>query len=255
MACETLEKFECKHSKYDLVNAVKKYPVLWNCDYKKRKTLELRKESWQKVAQEMCTNFEMANTFEREEIVKAIQIRWARLRTDYMRHLKLSLEERSIPYPYEKELCFLVDDEQVENIAPEINRIKATTKGKKGTATAKHRRVEDDFFTQTNKKSRLPTENFLSELDALHINTTISSTAVGLDPGDLSLNSSINPYMFVNAVLDTTENHMHSVKHADPDEAFFNLLKPYMDRLSVDQKLDFQFKMLELLKALAPKVT
>lgn len=59
-----------RYSMYDFIDAVKKHHIIWDREHKNFHNRELRDQAWQQIGQQLCKNFELANSAEKQEISK-----------------------------------------------------------------------------------------------------------------------------------------------------------------------------------------
>ncbi|XP_017846085.1 uncharacterized protein LOC108602472 [Drosophila busckii] len=126
-----------------------------------------------------------------------------------------------------------------ENNNPEVE-IKLEIKEEK--LIASHQEPDSTHTLQKNADislvdNLLPVENHCETITTVHVPI-----------------SDMHNYSAVDAAPD--KPYTHAVMNGDPDKTFFNsTIKPHMQRMSADVKLDFHFEVLKLLRNLRPGPT
>ncbi|KAH8277152.1 hypothetical protein KR026_006371 [Drosophila bipectinata] len=235
-----------RYSMYEFIEAVHKRSIIWERRHPNFHNRELRDLAWQEIGQELCNEFEEASEPEKQEIVRTLLKRWKNTRDSYLRvnRLRQSGEEVArASYIYEKELSFLLGvkaetDEDEEPIKEEPNvpvkrrRLPASQRSLK-----KRRRSSGQ---ETDQETSSPqTENLNLLLD--DIPPVFSEN--GTPPGDPNINTSST-----SSCAPTST----STSFSDPDQAFFDSIKPHMKRMCADRKLDFQIEVLKILRNFKP---
>ncbi|XP_017846027.1 uncharacterized protein LOC108602423 [Drosophila busckii] len=181
------------YSVNDVVEALKRHPVLWDSDHKHFTYRDVRFEAWEQIARQLCTSFETANASEQKLVVKTMASRWQNLKKSYLGILKQSRGEVTIAsYACENK--------------PRLRK------------TAKQRREQANTIIRRKRRSPKNIEE-----------STVAS-------------------------LVSVEDHCaSSTVQLDPDRAFFiAAIKPHMELMSADIKLEFQFKLIETLRSFRP---
>lgn len=65
-----------RYSMYDFIDAVKKHNIIWDREHKNFHNRELRDQAWQQIGQQLCKNFELANSAEKQEISEFGDLWW-----------------------------------------------------------------------------------------------------------------------------------------------------------------------------------
>ncbi|XP_017073520.2 uncharacterized protein LOC108109494 [Drosophila eugracilis] len=237
-----------RYSMYEFIEAVHKRSIIWERRHPNFHNRELRDQAWQQVGQELCTNFEASSEPEKQEIVKTLLKRWKNTRDSYLRvnRLRQSGEEVSrASYIYEKELSFLLDvkaeseddEEPVKKPKPQMKR-KRTTAANRSAKTPRRRNFGQESSVESATNSPAISENLHSGLDDL---TYTSEDTV---PPEITSLPQIP--------LDPPCSTNTTSTSADPDQAFFDTIKPHMQRMCADRKLDFQIEVLKILRNFKP---
>ncbi|XP_060647740.1 uncharacterized protein LOC132785602 [Drosophila nasuta] len=251
-----------RYSMYDFIDAVKKQDIIWDREHENFHNRELRDQAWQQIGLQMCKNFEDASVGEKQEIAKTLLKRWKNTRDSYLRvnRVRQSGEEISRgSYIYEKELSFLLD------VKAEHDEIGAFKVDRKTAVKRTHLRM-----IKTPQKRRRESENQERSSDVVDmgvsidasiqqnalledgLNTTMetlnctTNTSTLLPPTQQNFkNESISAIFGANS---TAVNTSTNCIDPDPDQAFFDSIKPDMQRMTSDQKLEFKIEVLKILR-------
>ncbi|EDV93476.1 transcription factor Adf-1 [Drosophila grimshawi] len=251
-----------RYSMYDFIDAVKKHHIVWDREHKNFHNRELRDQAWQQIGQQLCKNFEASSDVEKQEITKTLLKRWKNTRDSYLRVNRLRKGSKEIcraSYIYEKELCFLLDvkteDEETplkEQSEEEQPKAKRNAKLSIGRTPAKRNRSESEnpIDEAETVQHKLVEDELESVLDTFSYPT--NPNTISTLPGNATANERATSSSFI---MDTSNSTTHSAAAAaspdpDPDQAFFDSIKPHMQRMSSDQKLDFQIEVLKILRNL-----
>lgn len=253
-----------RYSMYDFIDAVKKHHIIWDREHENFHNRELRDQAWQQIGLQLCKNFDVASGAEKLEIAKTLLKRWKNTRDSYLRvnRLRQSGEEISrASYIYEKELSFLLDvkveDEKTLKEEPkpcakrkQFRILRAPIKRQRESENNQSTIVDAIPETVANTHT-LSNDGQHTTLDTFNC-TTNTSTCPGNGgthnykseqtttfAQDTNGTSSINPLSTVPA-------------DPDPDQAFFDSIKPDMQRMSSDQKLEFKIEVLKILRHFKP---
>ncbi|KAM8703467.1 hypothetical protein ACLKA7_008141 [Drosophila subpalustris] len=250
-----------RYSMYDFIDAVKKHHIIWDREHENFHNRELRDQAWQQIGLQLCKNFEVASGGEKLEIAKTLLKRWKNTRDSYLRvnRLRQSGEEISrASYIYEKELSFL-QDVKADDVETLKDDPKASAKRKQYRTLrtpVKRRRQSDNQSTTVDVDAtseaaihhhNISDDGLHTMLDTLSC-TTNTSTIHGAKgepsntfPQDINTASSSTPLPLATVSADP-----------DPDQAFFDSIKPDMQRMSSDQKLEFKIEVLKILRHFKP---
>ncbi|KAH8369285.1 hypothetical protein KR009_006548 [Drosophila setifemur] len=251
-----------RYSMYEFIDAVHKRPIIWERRHANFHNRELRDLAWQQIGQELCNSFDAASEPEKQEIgrnssqgisiahtsfefffipVRTLLKRWKNTRDSYLRvnRLRQSGEEVArASYIYEKELSFLLDvktetedDEEPLKEEPPVKRRRLPASQRAPKKRRSSSGQDTDVEPASDNNSQLP-ESLHSVLEDL--NCTSESAPPSADPCSSTNNPTSNP------------------SSADPDQAFFDSIKPHMQRLCADRKLDFQIEVLKILRNFKP---
>ncbi|XP_016977651.1 uncharacterized protein LOC108043452 [Drosophila rhopaloa] len=238
-----------RYSMYEFIEAVHKRSIIWERRHPNFHNRELRDQAWQQIGQELCANFEGSSEPEKQEIVKTLLKRWKNTRDSYLRvnRLRQSGEEVArASYIYEKELSFLLDvkaetedDEEPlkEDPKPLVKR-KRLHAGQKSTRTSKRR----NSGQETSLEPATIPDNFHSVLE------DVSYTREDTVPPEIAP----IPHIPADPPCSTNTAPTSTSASADPDQAFFDTIKPHMQRMCADRKLDFQIEVLKILRNFKP---
>lgn len=192
--------------------------------------------------------------------------RWKNTRDSYLRvnRLRQTGEEISrASYIYEKELSFLLEvkAEELEPAEPKEVSVKSPAKRKQVRALrsplkrqcrqsdTQHSTLPDVEPEQQQHSATLCEDGLHAMLDTLNSNTN-ASTLHNLK-NDVNSNSSAQDLNGVTAPA-TSLAMCGSTDPPDPDQAFFDSIKPDMQRMSSDQKLEFKIEVLKILRNFKP---
>ncbi|XP_034484610.1 uncharacterized protein LOC117789650 [Drosophila innubila] len=244
-----------RYSMYDFIDAVKKHHIIWDREHENFHNRELRDHAWQQIGLQLCKNFDAASAGEKQEIAKTLLKRWKNTRDSYLRvnRLRQSGEEISrASYIYEKELSFLLDVKADGADEEETLRAdsKATAKRKQyrllRTPVKRRRESENQQSTAATPDSAVHQHNLSDDglhtmLDTLSCTTTNTSTLHGVTSKGEST-----------ATFPQDPDPRSTTADPDPDQAFFDSIKPDMQRMSSDQKLEFKIEVLKILRHFKP---
>ncbi|KAH8329767.1 hypothetical protein KR074_003824 [Drosophila pseudoananassae] len=233
-----------RYSMYEFIKAVHKHSIIWERRHPNFHNRELRDLAWQEIGQELCNDFEEASEPEKQEIVRTLLKRWKNTRDSYLRvnRLRQSGEEVARPsYIYEKELSFLLGvkaetDEDEEPVKEEPNVPVKRRRLPASQRSPKKRRRSSGQETDQEPSSPQP-ENLNLLLDDI----PPVAPEIGSPQGDPNINTYSTP------ACSPTSN-----SSSDPDQAFFDSIKPHMQRMCADRKLDFQIEVLKILRNFKP---
>ncbi|XP_017058380.1 uncharacterized protein LOC108099392 [Drosophila ficusphila] len=239
-----------RYSMYEFIEAVHKRSIIWERKHPNFHNRELRDQAWQQIGQELCSNFAASSEPEKQEIVKTLLKRWKNTRDSYLRvnRLRQSGEEAArASYIYEKELSFLLDvkaeteDEEEplkEDPKPQAKR-KRLCAVQRTAKTPKRR----NFGQETTPEPALDSPTIQDSLQSVlgDLTYTREDTA---PPEIVSLPQCVDPPCSTNTAPASVT--------ADPDQAFFDTIKPHMQRMCPDRKLDFQIEVLKILRNFKP---
>ncbi|XP_034665443.1 uncharacterized protein LOC117899502 [Drosophila subobscura] len=226
-----------RYSMYEFIDAVHKRTIIWERRHANFHNRELRDQAWQQIGQELCKNFSSASDAEKNEIVKTLMKRWKNTRDSYLRVYRMRQSGKDVvvraSYIYEQELSFLLDvkTETEDDEEPLKEETKLSPKRKR-------------LCTQrTARKRRSSEEETLTEpLTASNVSSLPNNLHSML--GDLD--NSTHPE------LPSCTNASAPPSTTDADQAFFDSIKPHMQRMNADQKLDFQIEVLKILRNFKP---
>ncbi|SPP84023.1 uncharacterized protein LOC117586598 [Drosophila guanche] len=242
-----------RYSMYEFIDAVHKRTIIWERRHANFHNRELRDQAWQQIGQELCKNFSSASDAEKNEIVKTLMKRWKNTRDSYLRVYRMRQSGKDVvvraSYIYEQELSFLLDvkTETEDDEEPLKEETKLSLKRKRlcTQRTARKRRSsEEETITEpltASNVSSLPNNlhSLLGDLDnSTHPDSIASSAKRPATPFTADSASWTN----ASAPPSTT----------DADQAFFDSIKPHMQRMKADQKLDFQIEVLKILRNFKP---
>ncbi|XP_022222844.2 uncharacterized protein LOC111074396 [Drosophila obscura] len=243
-----------RYSMYEFIEAVHKRTIIWERRHANFHNRELRDQAWQQIGQELCKNFAAASDAEKNEIAKTLMKRWKNTRDSYLRVYRMRQSGKDVvvraSYIYEQELSFLLDvktetDDEEEPLKEET---KSTPKRKRLCAqkTPKKRRSSEEETAATSVSS-LP-NNLHSLLDDLNCTTADNSTHP--ECGASLAKPAVTP--FTGDFASCTNASAPTSANTDADQAFFDSIKPHMQRMNADQKLDFQIEVLKILRNFKP---
>ncbi|XP_030374619.1 uncharacterized protein LOC115624475 [Scaptodrosophila lebanonensis] len=247
-----------RYSMYEFIDAVKVHPIIWNREHEDFHNRELRDQAWQKIGQKLCKNFDAATAAEKLEIAKTLLKRWKNTRDSFLRvnRLRQSGEETGrASYIYEKELSFLLDAKQ--------DSIKEDPKT---PAPAKRKRF-GILRSETKRRSSGPAQEddegglhaVLDSLPYTEDASTLPEGAQGTSAHNISAlaknETSTFSMDFTHSSVNSssTINAQTPLVTSDPDQAFFESIKPHMQNMTSDQKLEFQIEVLKILRNFKPK--
>ncbi|EDW38245.1 GL12487 [Drosophila persimilis] len=245
-----------RYSMYEFIEAVHKRTIIWERRHPNFHNRELRDQAWQQISQELCKNFATASDAEKNEIVKTLMKRWKNTRDSYLRVYRMRQSGKDVmvraSYIYEQELSFLLDvktetDDEEEPLKEET---KSPCKQKRICAqrTAKKRRCSEEKTTDlpaaTNSSLPNNLHSLLGDLSGTADNST--HPECGATPAKRSVTPFSGDFAsFTNVSAPTSAA-------PDADQAFFDSIKPHMQRMNADQKLDFQIEVLKILRNFKP---
>nr|XP_016941581.1 uncharacterized protein LOC108018538 [Drosophila suzukii] len=238
-----------RYSMYEFIDAVHKRTIIWQRRHPNFHNRELRDQAWQQVGQELCLNFEASSEPEKQEIVKTLLKRWKNTRDSYLRVNRLRQNGEEVArasYIYEKELSFLHDvkGESEDDEEPLKEEPKPPLKRKRQSASQRSAKIrrrrnsgqETSLEDATNSPSI--SENLQSVLEDL------TYTSQDTTPPEIISLTQVPP--------DAPCSTNTAATSADPDQAFFDTIKPHMQRMDADRKLDFQIEVLKILRNFKP---
>ncbi|KAH8340995.1 hypothetical protein KR059_011965 [Drosophila kikkawai] len=261
-----------RYSMYEFIEAVHNRSIIWERRHPNFHNRELRDQAWQQIGQELCKNFETSSEPEKQEIgkcfllyqslcyinyvsipipVKTLLKRWKNTRDSYLRVHRLRQTGEEVArasYIYEKELSFLLDvkAESDDDEEPPLKKeTKPPVKRKRLPAvqrTPRKRRSsaqDSDLETADNDPSIQDHLHFVLE----DLNYTREDPAPAEKAPVPPISRDPN---CTNATNSSTSSS------ADPDQAFFDSIKPHMQRMCPDRKLDFQIEVLKILRNFKP---
>ncbi|XP_052847717.1 uncharacterized protein LOC128259402 [Drosophila gunungcola] len=242
-----------RYSMYEFIEAVHKRSIIWERSHPNFHNRELRDQAWQQIGQELCANFQSSSDPEKQEIVKTLLKRWKNTRDSYLRvnRLRQSGEEVArASYIYEKELSFLLDvkaetedDEELLKEEPKLQVKRKRLPAAHGSVKTPKRRRNSDQESSLECATNNPAipDNFHSVLEdvsyAREDTVPLEITPTSHFPADPPICST---------------NTVPTSAPADPDQAFFDTIKPHMQRMCADRKLDFQIEVLKILRNFKP---
>ncbi|XP_030571998.1 transcription factor Adf-1 [Drosophila novamexicana] len=237
-----------RYSMYDFIDAVKKHHIIWDREHENFHNRELRDQAWQQIGQQLCKNFEAASGAEKQEIAKTLLKRWKNTRDSYLRVNRLRQTGEEVcraSYIYEKELSFLLDVKTEDEEAPKEEQKKRKQFRILRTPN-KRRRASDNPGTTQDNEATLAVDGLHSVLDTLNYTTDASTPAAKSETS--------SSYALELNCANSSAAHPAAAAAADPDpdQAFFDSIKPHMQRMSSDQKLDFQIEVLKILRHFKP---
>ncbi|KAH8360255.1 hypothetical protein KR093_011636 [Drosophila rubida] len=252
-----------RYSMYDFIDAVKKHNIIWDREHENFHNRELRDQAWQQIGLQLCKNFDVASAGEKQEIAKTLLKRWKNTRDSYLRvnRLRQSGEEISrASYIYEKELSFLLDvkaedDETTLKLDPKSPAKRKHSRSMIRTPLKRHHisdsqeRIPDVVDVSTDASGH---QNALLE-DGLHtmldtLNCTTSTSTLPQNSKNES-STAIFQDININGANSSAANTSTTISaDPDPDQAFFDSIKPDMQRMSSDQKLEFKIEVLKILR-------
>ncbi|KAH8351054.1 hypothetical protein KR084_001657 [Drosophila pseudotakahashii] len=238
-----------RYSMYEFIDAVHKQTIIWERSHPNFHNRELRDQAWQQIGKELCSNFEASSEPEKQEIVKTLLKRWKNTRDSYLRVNRLRQggeEVARASYIYEKELSFLLDvkaeseDEEEplkEEPKPQAKRKRLPPTQRSAKTPRRRNSGQETNLEAVANNTALP-DNLQSVLEDLTYTSDDAAPPVIVPmpqyPAD--------PPCSTNTVTTT----------ADPDQAFFDTIKPHMQRMCADRKLDFQIEVLKILRNFKP---
>lgn len=182
-------------------------------------------------------------------LAKTLLKRWKNTRDSYLRVNRLRQSGEEIcraSYIYEKELSFLLDVKPED----ETDTLKEEPKKRKqfriSRTPVKRRRASENPVLEQDNKATLAEDGQHSVLDHLNYTTDTNSplpAAKGTETSS-SYTAELNNSSAIPAPAIAAD--------PDPDQAFFDSIKPHMQRMSSDQKLDFQIHVLKILRHFKP---
>ncbi|EDV42835.1 uncharacterized protein Dana_GF18193 [Drosophila ananassae] len=233
-----------RYSMYEFIEAVHKHSIIWERRHPNFHNRELRDLAWQQIGQELCNNFEGASEPEKQEIVRTLLKRWKNTRDSYLRvnRLRQSGEEVArASYIYEKELSFLLgvkaetdDDDEPLKEEPKVSPVKRRRLAASQRAPLKRRCSSGQESDQEPSPQPENMELLLEDIPPI-------TAENGTPQSDPNVNIHATP-----AYAST------STASSDPDQAFFDSIKPHMQRMCADRKLDFQIEVLKILRNFKP---
>lgn len=197
---------------------------------------------------------------------KTLLKRWKNTRDSYLRvnRLRQSGEEIArASYIYEKELSFLLEvkAEEVEPAEPkeipgkspakhkQFRTLRSPNKRQCRESDTQHSTVPDVEPEQQQHNATLSEDGLHAMLDTLNCNTNASMLHNPKSDGNSSCSAQELNGLTAPATSSAT---IWSSDHPDPDQAFFDSIKPDMKRLSADQKLEFKIEVMNILRHFKP---
>ncbi|XP_017866285.1 PREDICTED: uncharacterized protein LOC108615927 [Drosophila arizonae] len=238
-----------RYSMYDFIEAVKKHHIIWDREHENFHNRELRDLAWQQIGQQLCKNFEVSSSAEKQEIAKTLLKRWKNTRDSYLRVNRLRQSGEEIgraSYIYEKELNFLLDVKAEDDTDSQKDEPKKRKQFRISRTPVKRRRASENPAPEQDNETTLAEDSVNSVLDHLNYTTGTDATlpvAKGTDTSS-SYTAELNSSSALPATAISAD--------PDPDQAFFDSIKPHMQRMSSDQKLDFQIEVLKILRNFKP---
>ncbi|KAH8307544.1 hypothetical protein KR044_000769 [Drosophila immigrans] len=246
-----------RYSMYDFIEAVKKQNIIWDREHENFHNRELRDQAWQQIGLQLCKNFEDANNGEKQEIAKTLLKRWKNTRDSYLRVNRLRQSGEEIvraSYIYEKELSFLLDVKAEEDETTLKSDPKAFAKRKpfRMIRTPVKRRRESGDRERAVDVVEAPTEPEPESPALLEDGMQITLDTLNCTPSSSTLAQNCKRYSSSEVLQDTNvaRSSSSAITSADPDpdQAFFDSIKPDMQRMSSDQKLEFKIEVLKILR-------
>eukprot|EP00099_Drosophila_melanogaster_P022375 NP_649837.1 hinge2 [Drosophila melanogaster] len=239
-----------RYSMYEFIDAVHKRSIIWERSHPNFHNRELRDEAWQQIGHELCSNFDDSSEPEKQEIVKTLLKRWKNTRDSYLRvnRLRQSGEEVArASYIYEKELSFLLNvkaesEDDVESLKeqpkPQAKRKRVSTAAQRSAKTPRKRNSDQESNIEPAIRNPAIPSN---------INTVLGDLGCAKEDTATPEIAYI-PQLPSDPPCSTNTAYLS----ADPDQAFFDTIKPHMQQMCADRKLDFQIEVLKILRNFKP---
>ncbi|KAH8248304.1 hypothetical protein KR038_010546 [Drosophila bunnanda] len=240
-----------RYSMYEFIEAVHNRSIIWERRHPNFHNRELRDQAWQQIGQELCKNFETSSEPEKQEIVKTLLKRWKNTRDSYLRVHRLRQTGEEVArasYIYEKELSFLLDvkTESDDDEEPPLKRdAKPPVKRKRLPAVQRTPRKR----RSSGRESDLETANHEPSIQD-HLHFVLEDLNYSREDPAPAEKAPVPPISRDPNCTNATNSS--SSLSADPDQAFFDSIKPHMQRMCPDRKLDFQIEVLKILRNFKP---
>ncbi|XP_037951125.1 uncharacterized protein LOC119681894, partial [Teleopsis dalmanni] len=263
---------------YDLIEFMQNCPILWDRDHEHYNNRIKRDEAWHNAARHVYNNFDGCSKFEQGKIKYILSKRWKNTRDSFHRHVRLQSTpqiKRARPYIYHRELSFLLksnnnsdnlfspsDGTSIQLKSDDTLNVYLDEEPKPIVEIAdsiisqrKHRRY---FFDLENEFVNCEASTIADDLEELMPEHTkvevLSQMSNNNDSASEYSEQSSTDVLTSDKQVDNTitikEQNLIDMNciESDPDQGFFDSIKPILRLMSIDEKLDFQIEVLTYLK-------
>ncbi|XP_077286106.1 uncharacterized protein LOC143911198 [Arctopsyche grandis] len=262
-----------------LIYEIRNHPYLWDSSHNSYKDRKLKNLAWMRIANVATENFESRTQLEKRLIVQEAVSKWKSIRDNYVRSIKKQNEIKKSGclkplkrYIYEKQLGFLrkyqelpsAGDPQLEIEETSMNfdsdQNNESDKIKTTTVDSDNQNINlQPLINKSKTKSNDSTLNFESDitnqitddksksLDPIIVNSRHVCKEPRKKKKKLQLEDKLSKFIDLN--MKKTNRKID--EDDDDDMAFYKSTLPILKNFTVDEKIQFRIKLMQLMQGIS----